>query len=132
MLRKFKKSNDCFYNENGIENLTIQMKLSNENICIVLIYIPPNVRTQYLNTAIDFLCEKCLHDSRSIYIIGDLNANMLKHPHPLNDVMDSFNLSNVVLGHTCFKNVENPSLIDVIFTNTPRRLTSVLNCVKRH
>ena len=57
---------------------------------------------------------------------------MLKHPHPLNDVMDSFNLSNVVLGHTCFKNVENPSLIYVIFTDAPRRLTSVLNCVKRH
>ena len=46
---------------------------------------------------------------------------MLKHPHPLDDVMDSFNLSNVVLGPTCFRNVENPSLVDV------RRLTNVLN-----
>ena len=52
---------------------------------------------------------------------------MLKHPHPLDDVMDSFNLSNVVLGPICFRNVENSSLIDVILTNTPRRLTSVLN-----
>ena len=52
---------------------------------------------------------------------------MLKHPHPLDDVMDSFNLSNVVLGPTCFRNVENPSLVDVILTNSPRRLTSVLN-----
>ena len=38
MLRKFKKSNDCSYNENGIENFTIQLKLSNENVFIVLIY----------------------------------------------------------------------------------------------
>ena len=55
---------------------------------------------------------------------------MLKHPHPLDDVMDSFKLSNVVLGHTCFRNVENSSSIDVILTNTPRRLTSVLNVLK--
>ena len=44
--------------------------------------------------------------------------------------MDSFKLSNVVLGLTCFRNVENPSSIDVILTNTPRRLTIVLNVLK--
>ena len=41
--------------------------------------------------------------------------------------MDSCSLPNVVLGPTCFRNVENSSLVDVILTNTPRRLTSVLN-----
>ena len=41
-----------------------------------------------------------------MYIIGDLNVNLLNHPNPLDD---------------------NPTLLDVILTNTPRRLTSVLN-----
>ena len=73
------------------------------------------------------ICEKCLHECRSIYIIGDLNIHFLKNPNPLDDVLDIFSLTNVVHEPTCFKNVDNPTLIYVILTNTPRRLTNVLN-----
>ena len=63
----------------------------------------------------------------SLYIIGDLNVNVLKHPNLLDDVLDILSLTNVVREPTCFKNVDNPTLIDLILTNTPRRLTTVLN-----
>ena len=71
--------------------------------------------------------DKCLCESSSIYIIGDLNVNVLNHPNLLDDSLDILNLTIVVQGPTCFKNVDNPTLLDVILTNTPRRLTSVLN-----
>ena len=68
-----------------------------------------------------------MHEGTSLYIIGDLNVNVLKHPNLLDDVLDILSLTNVVREPTCFKNVDNPTLIDLILTNTPRRLTTVLN-----
>ena len=73
------------------------------------------------------MCEKCICDGSSLYIIGDLNVDMMTKSNALADTLDVFNLRNVVRKPTCFKNVLNPSLLDVILTNTPRRLTSVLN-----
>ena len=66
--------------------------------------------------------------SNSIYIIiGDLNVNVLNHPNPLADSLDILNLTNILHGPTCFKNVDNPTFPEVILTNTPRRRTSDLN-----
>ena len=93
---------DCAYNDNGIENITLQLKFTHESIFIILIYRPPNVQVRYLNVALDYICEKCLHECRSIYIIGDLNVNFWKNPNPLNDVLDIFSLTNVVHEPTCF------------------------------
>ena len=41
--------------------------------------------------------------------------------------MCQYNLKNVIKDPTCFKSVENPSLIDVILTNTPERIASHMN-----
>jgi len=44
--------------------------------------------------------------------------------------MNAYNLKNLVCEPTCFKSTSNPSLIDVILTNTPMRVASHINtCV---
>ena len=90
-------------------------------------YRPPKVHVSHLITSLEHVCEKCICDASSLYIIGDLNVDMMTKSNALADTLDVFNLRNVVRKPTCFKNVLNPSLLDVILTNTPRRLTSVLN-----
>ena len=118
---------DCSHNENGIESIAIQLKFSNESVFKIIMYRPPTVHIHHLNTALECIMDKCLCESSSIYIIGDLNVNVLNHPNPLDDSLDILNLINVVQRNTCFKNVDNLTLLDVMLTNTPRRLTSVLN-----
>ena len=119
--------NDCALNANGVENITLQLKLTSENMFISCMYRPPKVHVSHLITSLEHVCEKCICDGSSLYIIGDLNVDMMTKSNALADTLDVFNLRNVVRKPTCFKNVLNPSLLDVILTNTPRRLTSVLN-----
>ena len=119
--------NDCALNANGVENITLQLKLTSVNMFISCMYRPPKVHVSHLITSLEHVCEKCICDGSSLYIIGDLNVDMMTKSNALADTLDVFNLRNVVRKPTCFKNVLNPSLLDVILTNTPRRLTSVLN-----
>jgi hypothetical protein len=68
----------------------------------------------------------------NLLIIGDMNYDLFKQEKSKTtvNIMDSFDLVNLVKKPTCHKNVENPSLIDVILTNSPTLLcnTSVFNC----
>ena len=63
--------------------------------------------------------DKCFVSYENIIIFGDLNFDMLcaEKSQILNDICDSFNLSQLVKGPTCFKKGCNPSLVDVIITN---------------
>ena len=73
------------------------------------------------------ILDKCLVECKSVYLLGDLNVDFNLSPHVLSDVLDAYNLRNVVKEPTCFKSKTNPTLIDVILTNTPERLASHLN-----
>ena len=48
--------------------------------------------------------------------------------------MDTFDLTNLVKDPTCFKNRENPTMLDLFLTNAPSLLcnTSVFNCSLSH
>ena len=119
---------DISCNGNVIEMITIQLKFKDESVVISIMYRPPTVHISHLIAALEYASENCLHEGTSLYIIGDPNVNVLKHPNLLDDVLDIIlNLTNVVRESTCFKNVGHPTLIDLILTNTPRRLTTVLN-----
>ena len=65
------------------------------------------------------------------FIIGDLNMNMLCHHdrQAVNDVLDVYNIKNIIISRTCFKSRDNPSLLDVILTtsNTSKMIADVLN-----
>ena len=50
-------------------------------------------------------------------LIGDFNSEM--HEEPMNVFCTIYNLKNLVKEPTCFKNIDNPSCIDLILTNKP-------------
>ena len=51
-------------------------------------------------------------------LLGDFNSEMSEVA--MTDFCDTYNLSNLIKEHTCFKNPYNPSTIDLILTNRPR------------
>ena len=51
-------------------------------------------------------------------LLGDFNSEMSETV--MIDFCDTYNLSNLIKEHTCFKNPYNPSTIDLILTNRPR------------
>ena len=59
--------------------------------------------------------------------MGDANINFLDPSRNVTQFTNAYNLKNMVCERTCFKSVSNPSLIDIILTNTPNRIISHLN-----
>ena len=62
--------------------------------------------------------------------MGDLNVNFLSNTRDtcaIEDILDVYNISNIIKVPTCYK-ATNPTLLDVILTNSPNRVASTL-CV---
>jgi len=110
-----------------VENLVLETHIRKEKCFFVLIYKPPNVGNAALSNFLESVCNICFAESKTVYIIGDLNVNMLNSSHALIDTFNILNLKNVIKKPTCFKNIESPTLLDVIITNTPKRLASTVN-----
>ena len=113
--------------ESRVETLVIEIKLRKEKIMVVLVYKPPNVSNDVCIDQLGMLLDKCYMECKSVYILGDLNINFLNLPGLVNQFMNQYGLTNLVEGHTCYKNAQNPSLIDVFLSNTPARISAHLN-----
>ena len=55
----------------------------------------------------------------NLLILGDFNSEM--SDTTMTAFCDTYNLANLIKDPTCFKNPQNPSLIDLVLTNRPRR-----------
>ena len=56
-----------------------------------------------------------IRDYANLIIIGDFNSRV--EEYVMNEFCDTYILQNVILEPTCFKNVQNPTIIDMIPTN---------------
>ena len=90
-------------------------------------YKPLRIPNDSLTNVIRNLMDKCLSECKCIYLMGDLNVDLTVENHALNDIFVSYDLKNVIEGPTCHKSTANPTLIDIIVTNSPRRVASQLN-----
>ena len=60
---------------------------------------------------------------------GDLNMDVSKSQQCLLNVFDVQGVKNIVKQPTCFKNVNNPSIIDWVISNVSTRLKDV-TCIE--
>jgi len=118
---------DVAYNKNGIESIVMEITSKRGKCFVVCIYRPPSVHVKYLVDSLNDICNHCYTESKSVYIIGDLNVNFMSHVNALTDTLTMLNLCNVVQGATCHKNVESPTLLDVILTNCKKSVSSTFN-----
>ena len=119
---------DISYNSHNIESIVIDVQDKYRRCFYVMIYKSPSTPCRYMISALSNIMDKCLAECEMVVLFGDLNINLLKPNHELVDLMESYNLKNIIKGATCFKSINNPSLIDVILTNKPKSLAGHLNC----
>jgi exonuclease III len=113
-----------------VETIVIEVTLRHEKMFFVLVYKPPRVQNEYFIDCLSSILDKCLVECKSVYILGDINVNFQNLPDCFSCFMNAYSLKNLVCEPTCFKSINNPSIIDVIITNTPARIASHLNtCV---
>ena len=112
-------------NQDGIEFMTVEVTTKSGKWCLFNVYKPPRINAL---TFYDFMSSKCeilLTQSKLFLSLGDMNLNTLRSDCKLNELCDVFNLKNMIVNPTCFK--ETPSLVDVILTDRPRCFSGVLN-----
>ena len=117
----------CDSQTNGVECIVLEISLQKEKVFFLLLYKPPNVNDCHLVNVISNVIDRCIIISKSFYLIGDFNVDLSKIPNSLTSLFDAYDLKNVITKPTCFKNVNNPSLLDGVITNSPLRLLTHFN-----
>ena len=87
----------------------------------VFVYRPPKMSNNDAIEHLELILNRVFVKYKYVLISGDLNFNLLDPKgtgKPLVDMMDRFDLKNIVKEPTCFK-VHPPTLNDVFITNAP-------------
>ena len=100
---------------NDMECILIEIKLRNKKYILVAGYNPHKEMISRFLTHVGRALDKLLGDYDNILILGDLNSTQVE-PN-MKNFCETYNLENLIKVPTCFKNVNNPSSIDVMLTN---------------
>ena len=106
---------NSFKIDEGVEGMFIEINLRKSKWLVLATYKPPDhSKEQYfdfIRNSLDFYSEKY----KNIILMGDFNITPTEEE--LQDFLEEQDLSNLVHFPTCFKNLDNPSTIDLIITN---------------
>lgn len=106
------------------ETISLELTISKKKWFIMFAYRPPNEENKHIFfNEISNTLNKALNLYDNILVTGDLNidfCNDIKDTNNfLNDLIDTFSLSNLVKHKTCYKTLTG-SLLDVMLTNKPK------------
>ena len=114
--------NKCY----GTEMMIIETRLyKTEKWFIVVLYKPPKVKDKSFELSFSDLCNALQSESSHWFVMGDMNFDM-NSDNPLYDLCVMYNLTNLVVGPTCFKS-DNPTAVDVLLSSEPKRFKCALN-----
>ena len=104
----------------AIESICIELTISKCKWCILFAYRPPKFNKRDFFNEITNSISKIISNYDNVVLGGDLNIDLL-YPsadtvNHLSDLIDIFDLNNMVKEPTCFKS-EKGSLIDIILIN---------------
>ena len=83
-----------------------------------LLFAGYNLRKEYIHSFLDHVgksLDKLIGDNNNLIIIGDFNSQV--EEYVMEEFGDTYNVQNLILELACFKNVQNPTIIDMILTN---------------
>ena len=98
-----------------VEAIFLKMTIRKSNWLIIGGYNPHKEKISYFLNKISNEIDKLLPSFDNILLLGDLNSAVTEKN--LRDFCEIYNLENLIKGPTCYKNVDNPSSIDVMLTN---------------
>ena len=106
------------------ETICLEFTLSKKKWCVLFVYRPPqnNNKASFFNE-ISITLNQITNKYENFIIMGDLNIDTADKTKDtcnyLSDLCDTFSLTNIINGKTCFKAQKGTS-IDVLLTNRPR------------
>ena len=112
-----------------LESMCFELSLNKRKWCILVAYKPPCFKNDDFSYTISNCLDHIITKYDNYLVIGDLNFDMNKESKSstLQDIIDIYNLENVVKDSTCFTKNHAPSLIDVILTNNPQLICNTSN-----
>jgi exonuclease III len=113
----------------NIQCLCVEINVSKEKWFILSVYRLPNADVRLFIECLTVILDKMFLESKMILVMGDININMLSgdnRAQQMNDVLDMYNMKNIIKSATCFKG-ENSTLIDVVLVSNSHRFSGWLN-----
>ena len=113
-----------------IESMFIECIITKEKWMFTCLYSPHNKFKSNccdaIDTALNAINSENIH---TYFVLGDMNINALcKHDRrTMYDLLDIYDMTNIITSPTCYKSAENPTLLDVILTGSSRRISDTLN-----
>ena len=113
----------------SLENITYEVILNKSKWSIMCVYRPPKMRDSEFSQEFTNNLDKCITLFDRYMVIGDLNYDLLNETKgkPLANIMELFDLTNLIQKPTCFMKDCKPSLLDVILTNSKSLCMKTLN-----
>ena len=93
----------------------LEMNIRNKKWLIFAGYNPKNEHIQSFLSQTGKSLDTFIGDYENLILIGDFNCQM--EEDVMSDFCDVYNLKNLIVEPTCFKNRLNPTEIDMILTN---------------
>ena len=91
------------------------LNLKNSKWLLMGGYNPHKDIISYFLSHISKVIDANLFNYENLILLGDFNA--VDSDLSLTDFCELYNLKNLIIEPTCYKNPKNPSLIDIILTN---------------
>ena len=102
----------------NVEAIFIELKLKNRKWLLMGGYNPHKDSISYFLSQISKGIDANMNNYENLILIGDFNA--VNSDLSLTEFCEMYKLKNLITDPTCYKNPNNPSLIDVILTNRKR------------
>ena len=118
-----KLKNSIEISEN-IECIFIEINLFKKKWLIGGIYNPNKSMSRNFLKSLSKYLDTYLPDYDNVILLGDFNSQPTEND--MNEFCNLYNLTNLVLEPTCYKNQNNPSCIDLILTNRPKSFQNTI------
>ena len=102
----------------NVEAIFIELKLKNRKWLLMGGYNPHKDSISYFLSHVSKGIDANMNNYENLILIGDFNA--VNSDLSLTEFCEMYKLKNLITDPTCYKNPNNPSLIDVILTNRKR------------
>lgn len=114
------------FNTEGFESLVIKVIIGSFDTLFVAFYRHPFLSDELFKQYFCKIADNAFGCFTDVVFIGDGNCSPSRCSI-ISDLCELYGLTNIVEGPTCFKSQTNPTPIDVILVNNPRKYVGTLN-----
>jgi hypothetical protein len=107
-----------------IESICVEVIIDRSKWLISGLYRPPSANDRECLDDMHRTIDQVATNYDNFVFLGDMNYDCLIFDKckSLMEIFDVFDLTNVINEPTCFPAINNPSLLDIIFTNMPKNV----------